>query len=64
MFSKKVGQINYSEITNPVNIFSQKVRTLATQVHNRDSAHILNYVIMAEFRVRFQNMGAVPIKPL
>jgi hypothetical protein len=32
MSSNKVGQINYSKITNPINIFSQKVRTLATQV--------------------------------
>jgi len=33
MSSKQVGQINYSKTTNLINIFSQKVRNLATQVH-------------------------------
>jgi hypothetical protein len=33
MSSKQVGQINYSKITNPVNIYSKNVRNFATQVH-------------------------------
>jgi hypothetical protein len=33
MSSKQVGQINFLKITNPINIFSQKVRYFARQVH-------------------------------